>query len=91
MIKVEEKTYFLRTVEGIRPSEIALLRKYQPTCRVDNEDIPSLNKLKNQRMGIIWHEGFLSEDIKPKQLVGLTIFGGWVYDALIEKGLKDTE
>lgn len=84
----EEKSYFLRVVESISPGEKELLRKYEPT-RVVKGDIPSLNKLKKRRTGIIWHEGFLDEDIKPKQLVGLTIFGGWVYDALAEKEKDD--
>lgn len=80
----EEKSYFLRVVESISPDEKELLRKYNPTRRVDEVDILTLNKLKKRREGIIWHEGYLDEDIKPKQLVGLTIFGGWVYDASVE-------
>lgn len=81
----EEKGYFLRVVESISPDEKELLRKYKSTRRVVKGDIPSLEKLRKRRRGIIWHDGYLDEDIKPKQLVGLTIFGGWVYDALAEK------
>ena len=84
--ETKEKSYFHRVVESISPNERELLRKYESGCLVDKGDIPSLNKLKKRRTGIIWHEGFLDEDIKPKQLVGLTIFGGWVYGALAEKG-----
>ena len=81
----EEKSYFLRVVESISPDEKELLRKYKSTRRVVKGDIPSLEKLRKRRKGIIWHDGYLDEDIKPKQLVGLTIFGGWVYVALVEK------
>ena len=87
--ETKEKSYFLRVVESISPDEKQLLRKYKSTRRVVKGDIPSLNKLKKRRTGIIWHEGFLDEDIKPKQLVGLTIFGGWVCDALAEKEKDD--
>jgi len=81
----KEKSYFLRVVESISLDEKELLRKYKPTRRVHKKDIPTLEKLRKKRKGIIWHEGYFDEDIKPKQLVGLTIFGGWVYDALAEK------
>ena len=85
MREQQYKKQFLRMVESISPDEKELLRKYKPTRRVDEVDIPALNELKKRRRGIIWHEGYLDEDITPKQLVGMTIFGGWVYDALVEK------
>ena len=88
---MKEKTHFYRTIEQITPSNIGLLRKYKSTRRVDNEDIPSINRLKNRVKNIIWHEGFLDEDIKPNQFVGMTIFGRKIYDTLVEKGLKGTE
>ena len=87
----EKDSYFWRTLESITPEEKELLRKYEPTRRVNNGDIPSLNKFKKRRTGIIWHEGFLDEDIKPKQLVGLTIFGGGICDKLFNKGAKNEE
>ena len=85
----EKDSYFWRTLESITPEEKKLLRKYESGRQVDNGDIPSLNKFKKRRTGIIWHEGFLDEDIKPKQLVGLTIFGGWVCDKLFDNGIKN--